>query len=99
MDTVLAEHFYNLAKRRKDVHAEDGVLGMNNMNDIAKVLLDLMKMEAHEHISCSAAQFSLAYMAHASEKRKRKPKPEKPLGSSVIKASRSRVEILGRRLS
>lgn len=69
MDIFLADAPYNVRKDQKDDHVEYDVLGSNDMKNVAKVLGDAMKAEAHGHVFCSTLQLFLLYKACAAGKK------------------------------
>lgn len=49
---------YKVRWDQNEDHVEYVVLSSSNMKDMARILGDVMKPEANEHVFCSAPQFS-----------------------------------------
>lgn len=61
MDFVLTDRLYNVQRYRNYDHAELDVLGSDEMEDIAKVLRDVLQPGRQRYVLCYALQFSFCY--------------------------------------
>lgn len=68
VDIVLTDAPDNIRGDRNDAHVEYDVFDSSGMEDMAKVLREVMKPGAHWHVFCSAIQFALLYKALSLEK-------------------------------
>lgn len=59
VEFVLVDPPYNVQRNQNDAHAAYNVFGLNEMTDMTKVLGDVMKTGADEHVFCSTQQFAL----------------------------------------
>lgn len=59
VDFGMVELLYNLQRNRKHDHAKYDLFRSNDMNDIAEVLGDAMKLGAHANVLCSTLQFAV----------------------------------------
>lgn len=76
MDFLLADAPYTALRNRKDAHAGYKVFHSNDMKDMVRVSEDVMTPWAHEHVFCSALQFSLRYTAIVLKQKERKTAPK-----------------------
>lgn len=64
VDFVPADLQYNIQRDRNDSHAVLDVFSPNDITDTAKVLGDVIKMEAQGHVVQRTIQIALWYTAH-----------------------------------
>lgn len=95
---VLASLSYNLQRHGNDDHARYGVFGSIEIRNMAKILGDVTKPEAHRHLICFVMNVAVWYNAFASEKKKSQPLPGKLLKSPYQKTKTTEVYSYNQRL-
>lgn len=67
LDFVLADQPYDLRRDLNNYCADFDVFGSNGINDMVKLLGDVINPESHEHVFCSTLRFSFWIKALALE--------------------------------
>lgn len=91
LNFVLVNPHYHLRKARKYDHVKYDVISPNDLKSVFKILVDMMKRRAHEHVFCYTLQFPLGYMDAASEKEKSKTVPGRIPAKAYLRAGSARV--------